>query len=87
MGSCINKSNNIITLRINAQVHNTIFSPDSKSKKFLSTAVSSMDLNSYKLSKAKLPYPKLYPENISKIIHINNDNDINSLREICELFD
>ncbi len=85
MGSCINKSNNIITLRIDAQVHNTIFPSYSKSKKFTSTAVSSMDLNSYKFSKAKLP--KLYPENISKIIHINNDNDLNSLREICELFD
>jgi len=39
---------NIITLRIDAQVHNTIFPSDSKSKKFMSTAVSSMDLNSYK---------------------------------------
>ena len=83
---CINKSNNIITLRINAQVHNTNFPTDSKNKKFMSTAVSSMDLNSYKFSKAKLSYPKLYPGNISKI-HINNDNDISSLREICELFD
>ena len=94
MGSCINKSNDIITIRINEKDQCSFGPSYSKNKKYMSTAVSSLDLNSKKFRKGSLPLENLYSNNISKILLIpemrNKDNDINnynSIREILDLFD
>ena len=66
----------------------------SKNKKYMSTAVLSLDLNSKKFRKGSLPLETLYSNNISKILLVpekrNKENDINnynSIREILDLFD
>ena len=93
MGSCLNKSNNVINIRINEYSGIRNEKIHSHSKKYLSTAISSIDLNYNKNNEKKqLPYPSLYFNNISKIIILpekNNEdiNKINSLREILELLE
>lgn len=94
MGSCINKSNDIIAIRINEKPQSSIGPSYSKNKKFLSTAVSSLDINTQKLRKGSVPLETLYSNNISKILLIpemrNKELDINnynSIREILDLFD
>ena len=94
MGSCINKSNDIINIRINkhnkqSNCRNEKLPIDSK--KFASTAVSSLESSIEKYDKS-IPYPTLYSNDISKILIlpeiINYENNkLNSLREIVELFD
>ena len=93
MGSCINKSNEIISIRINEKSHTTNEPTNIKSKKLLSGNASSLKLSSLKFRKNKLHFQTLYSNDISKILiipeMINNDNDINnmnSIREIIELF-
>ena len=45
MGSCLNKSNNVINIRINEYSRIRNEKIHSQSKKYLSTATSSIDLN------------------------------------------
>ena len=96
MGSCINKSNDIINIRINERSEHSDYRNEklpinSKSKKYVSTAVSSLEFNTNKYDKIN-PYPSLYSNDISKILIlpeiINYENNkLNSIIEIVELFD
>ncbi len=89
MGSCINKSNNIISIRINEKTHT---SNEQSSQKLISTDAPSQRLNSKKIIKTKFRFQNLYSNDISKILIIpemkdNNDNDINNLNSIREIMD
>ena len=94
MGSCINKSNDIITIRINEKIQGSNGPSYSKNKKFLSTRISLLDVNTKKLRKDSDALETLYSNNISKILIIpemrNKDidtNNYNSIRDILDLFD
>ena len=93
MGSCINKSNDIITIRINEKIQGSNGSY-SKNKKFLSTGAFLLDVNTRKLRKDSDALETLYSNNISKILIIpemrNKDidtNNYNSIRDILDFFD
>ena len=90
MGSCINKSNIIINVKINNKNYIQNKKLPLNSTKCQSTAVSSHEFNSKKYNK-KCHFPSISRE-ISKIFFIpeindDNVNRKNSLREILELFD
>ena len=94
MGGCIHKRDEVITCIIKKQEQNSNESYKSKNKKYMSTAISSLDNHSKKYNKNKIPFPTLYSNDLSKILKIpdlrSNDNDINnlnSLREIIELLE
>ena len=93
MGSCVNKSNEIITMRINEKQQNINEPSYTKNKKYMSTAVSSLDYKSNKFNKKKVNFSTLDSNDISKIIIIpevrnyeNNINSHNSIRELLDLF-
>ena len=92
MGGCINKTNNVITMRLDQKTYIQQCDPNLKMKKPLVKAIS-MDVHLHKLKKINHPFKK-DSNDISKIVNMpevkNNENDlnnINSLREIVELFD
>ena len=92
MGGCVNKTDNVITLRLKENVFIPQSDNNLKLKKPLVKAIS-MDVLSQKIKKINHPFKK-ESNNISRIVNLpeikNNENDINnfnSLREIVELFD
>ena len=92
MGGCVNKTNNVITMRIKEKTYIQQSGLYLKIKKPITKAVS-MDVHSQKFKKMNHPF-KLNLNDISKIVKMpdakNNENDLNnlnSLREIVELFD
>ena len=94
MGGCVHKGNEVITIRIKEQNQNPVEYSKNRNKKYMSTAISSLDNHSQKYNKNKIPFPSLYSNDISKILEIpelmNNDSNFNnfsSFREIIELFE
>ena len=95
MGSCINKSTDIIAIRLNVKQNNSEEPSYTRKKNYLPMAISSLDNKSYKFKKNKSDFSPLYSNDISNILVIpeirnnenNNINNLNSLREILELFE
>ena len=92
MGGCVNKTNNVITMRLKEKMYYPQSDNHLNIKKPIVKAIS-MDVLSQKIKKINHPFKK-ESNNISKIVNMpevkNNENDlnnINSLREIVELFD
>ena len=92
MGGCVNKTNQVITMRINPKKYIQKNESKLKLKKPITKAIS-MDVHSQKFKKISIPFNN-NSNDISKIVNIpdvkNNENDVNnfnSLKEIVELFD
>ena len=89
MGGCINRGNDIITMRINDQQKDYYKQSNIGNNKHKSMPSPVLDLNFKKVENGKTTksLPKLYTNNISKILNFNeNDiNNSNSLREILEI--
>ena len=92
MGGCVNKTNNVITMRLKEKMYYPQSDNHLNIKKPIVKAIS-MDVLQKKIKKINHPFKK-ESNNISKIVNMpevkNNENDlnnINSLREIVELFD
>ena len=87
MGSCVNKSQQIIELKVNEQIGDD--PTRSKSEKIILEKKYSRNFNSKKITK-KVSIPTLFSNDISKILLIPefcDKNNINSSSEIIELFD
>ena len=86
MGSCVNKTNNIITMRINPSDNPLNF----YNKKHNSTPIPSINIPSPKKEKIdeKLSLPLLKLCNVSKILNFSEkeDNNLNTFREILQIF-
>ena len=86
MGSCVNKRNNIITMRINPSENSLNF----YNKKHFSTPIPSKNIPSPKKEKLdenhSLPLLKIC--NVSKILNFSEkeDNNSNTFREILQIF-
>ena len=92
MGGCVNKTNNVITMRINEKKYIIQSDSNKKIKKPIAKAIS-MDVHSQKFKKINIPFTA-NSNDISKIASMpdvkNNENDVNnlnSLKEIVELID
>ena len=92
MGGCVNKTNNIITMRIDVKKYTQKGGSNLKMKKPIAKAIS-MDVRSQKFKKINIPFTTNLND-ISKIANMpdvkNNENDVNnfnSLKEIVELID
>ena len=92
MGGCVNKTNNVITMRINEKKYSQKGGSNLKMKKHIAKAIS-IDVRSKKFKKINISFTS-NSNDISKIANMpdvkNNENDVNnlnSLKEIVELID
>ena len=77
-------SNNI---KVKTPDENSDFYIDYKLKKIISKSRFSINSSTKLISGNKLPLQSLDSTDISDITFINSENDINSLREICQIFE